>query len=59
MTDRERQERGKKAMEEGRGTDKRVGVNRETKRNLSQPWDAKEVGRSKQVARYKTTVNSS
>jgi len=55
----DREERGKKAMEEDRGTDKRDGVNRKTKRNFSLPWDAKEVGRSKQVAGYNTTANSS
>ena len=33
MTDRKRQERGKRTMEEGRGTDKRDGVNRKAGRH--------------------------
>ena len=33
MTNRKKQERGKKAMEEGRETDKRDGVNRKAGRN--------------------------
>jgi len=49
VTDRERYERGKRTMEEGRGTDKRDGVNRKAGRNEEELESALEHERSRSI----------